>query len=360
MASQLTTVSVRARQGIRWGIYLVVFLIVGRFVLDFGIRLYNQVKPPTIVPPTLGFGDQLQPIVFPKQTSELPTLTYTVETADGFLPKFPEQLKVYAFEKKAANLFSYEDMVSKAGVFGFGSPPLKKSERIYQFTHSRVPSTLEADVITSSFSISYNLAADTSPLNSRSPSVAAATKVLTEKLKNSGLYPQDIKDGKVENIYLKAAGQNLTKALSLADAQLVQVSFFRQGIGDDNSRIPVVTPDPEKGNIWFFVSGSSDRDKQIVAGEYRYFPVDLTLSNTYPIKTAKQALDDLAKGKGYIANLGKNIDGKVAVDNIYLAYYDPNEPSDLMQPVVVIEGRDDFVAYVPAITDAHLVQAEQN
>jgi len=72
------------------------------------------------------------------------------------------------------------------------------------------------------------------------------------------------------------------------------------------------------------------------------------------LKTAQVAFEDLKVGKGYIANIGLNKDGKVVIRRIYLAYFDPNIPSSFYQPVIVFEGDRSFLAYVPAITDAYL------
>lgn len=96
--------------------------------------------------------------------------------------------------------------------------------------------------------------------------------------------------------------------------------------------------------------------RQVVAGEYRYFPIDQTQVSTYPLKTAKEAYDNLVNGKGYIADLGLNTNGKIIIRKIYLANYDPDTQTDFFQPIVVFEGDNGFVAYVPAVTDAYYQQ----
>jgi hypothetical protein len=55
-------------------------------------------------------------------------------------------------------------------------------------------------------------------------------------------------------------------------------------------------------------------------------------------------------GKGFIANMGENVD-KVIIRNAYLAYFEPPDKQSYLQPIVVFEGDRDFIAYIPAITD---------
>jgi len=38
---------------------------------------------------------------------------------------------------------------------------------------------------------------------------------------------------------------------------------------------------------------------------------------------------------------------------VYLAYYDAGVPTDYYQPIIVFEGDQDFLAYVPAIASEY-------
>jgi len=355
VATSLTNIAITARKSIRYSIYLVVVLIVARVVLGIVVNVYKAVVPPRVPPATVGFN-RLALINFPPPTVELPDLEYTIETATGTLPVFPEQMDVYAMPQKAANLSSFDKMKSNALAFGFGGEPIQTTERLYKFSHLLAPVTFEADIVTEVFSVSYKLASDTSPLQSRSPTVESATQTASGLLKSAGLLTEDL-SGPVGHIFLKVEGQNMVKALSLSDAQFVQVNLFRKSFGE-NQEYPSVTSNPDKANVWFIVSGSIDQEKQIIAGEYRYFNVDQELVETYPIKTAEQALQDLVAGRGYISSLGLNVDGNVTIRNIYLGYYDPNVPSAFYQPIVIFEGDDNFLAYVPAVVNEYLESSQ--
>ena len=95
---------------------------------------------------------------------------------------------------------------------------------------------------------------------------------------------------------------------------------------------------------------SGIRDRKVLAGQFHYFPVDEDSGSTYPIRSALSAWEDLQNGLGFVASMGDLGDGEaVTIRRVYLGYYDPGEPYDFFQPVVVFEGDNGFVAYVPAI-----------
>lgn len=361
MASQLTIVAVTARKLVKFGIFAIIILTIIRLSWNFGVNIYRTIVPPKEAPPTLGFN-KLPPIVFPDLAIELPELEFIVETASGTLPEFPNQMRVYAMPPLASSFSSYDNMIVKAEAFGFTRNPLQTSGRIYRFNHPRVPATMEADIITGTFSLSFNLAADSSPLSNRSLIPSEAAEVVRDRLNEAQSQPEDL-SSEFQHVFLKVEGQNLVRALSLSDAQLVQINLFRKNIieGSEESptvEYPVVTADPNKANVWFIVSGASDNEKKIIAGEYRYLPVDRSLFHTYNVKTAEQALQELAEGRGYVANLGLNVDGKIEITEMYLAYYDPNNTAAFMQPVIVLKGRDNFLAYIPAIVDEQIQRQE--
>src|SRR3989344_8875761 len=93
MAANLTFVSIQARKEIRYGIYFLVILIVGRIAFGFARTLYDTLVPKPPPPPTVGFG-VLPAINYPEVNIEYPELKYTIQTPSGELPPFPEQMRV--------------------------------------------------------------------------------------------------------------------------------------------------------------------------------------------------------------------------------------------------------------------------
>jgi hypothetical protein len=343
--TSLTQVAITARKTIRYGIFLIIFLIVGKFLLDASVSIYRKIFPPPPPPPTVKFG-KLTKIPFP-ENKETAKLTYTLETPEGGLPTdIPNQAKVYFMPKISPNLLSLDVAKEKAKALGFDSEPQQKSDTLYRFTNSTVPSNMEINIITGSFSISYDLSADRSPVSNRPPVAEIAASEFRSNLSGANVLPADL-TGPTTHEFFKLSDAKLVSALSLSESDVVKVNLFRKSY--DN--LPSMTGNPNEANVWAIISGAQNRNQQIIGAEYHYYPVDETQFSTYPIKTPQEAFSELQSGNPFIANLGVNKDGdSLKIRRIYLAYFDPEVESDFFQPIYVFEGDNGFSAYVPAVT----------
>lgn len=360
----LTLVAIQARKVIRYGIILFVAIIVGRILLLAAIQTYKRLNPPPPPAPTVKFN-RLAELPFPDLNVSLPELSYILETPTGTLPAFPDQMRVYYMPQKTANLFSEDRMKQRASALGFKTEPRAESDTLFEFTHPTRPATLKMDSVYETFSLSFNLDEDSSPLSGLAPDVQTATQQARQRLVQASSMPEDL-GGEVGHEYLRLVGQNLVQALARSDAQLTKINLRRSPISyseaEGATKYKSVTANPKESNVWFILSGSTEEGKTFIAGEYRHFPIDYARFETYPIKSAAAAFEDLKAGKGYIANLGLNTDGKVTIRDVYLAYFDPNVPYRYYQPVVVFTGSGEFEAYVPAVTDDYYgeVKPENN
>ncbi len=337
----LTTVATNTRKTIRLSIYGIILLFIGRFVLGIALNVFQSVFPKPPPPPTVAFG-KLPKISFPTQNN-LPKFNFQLQTASGSLPQFATQAKIYFMPKSNVSLLSFDDAKAKATKLGFKSDPEKVSETVLRFRDPTSPSTLEINIVSGVFSISYNLSADPTALSKVPPTSDSAIIQVKSFLSTNGLLLPDLDGGTSKTDFLTVQDQKLTPVLSLSEAKLVKVNLFRQAY----DKIPTVTLNPNEGNVWFLVTGA----KNIIAGEYHYFPVDATQVATYATKTSQDAFKDLQAGNGYIASIGGNGDGNVVIRKIYLAYFDPGNSTDqFLQPVCVFEGDRNFVAYVPMVS----------
>lgn len=348
MSSQLTSVAIKTRKTVRWGIYFIIGFLVLRFAFNMAVNLKKTFFPEPPPPPTVGF-DVLPAIEFPRKDQDLPELKYAIETPTGTLPQFPDQLKVYYMPRSLPTLNSVDQSRTIATKLGFNPTAEELSETVYRYAHQNKPSNLTMNIIWQTFSITYNLAADASPLNSPPPTAAEAVSVARGYLEQAGILYEPLKNGVSTHEFLRVESQKLVSAISLSEADLTKINLYRQDFGTEQEPIPNVTSDPNESNVWFILSGN----EEIIAAEYHYYKVDRENYHTYPLKTAEKALEDLQNGKGYIANLGTNPEGNIVIRDIYLAYYDPDLPSQFYQPVIVFEGDGGFAAYVPAVTDLY-------
>jgi hypothetical protein len=330
------------RKVIRFVLYGMVFLVIGKIVLDITIGVYRRIFPPPPPPPTVSFG-KLPALPFP-ENQDLPELAITVETPDGKLPEFPTQMKVYFMPKPAQTQLSLDEARQKAAKLGYSPDGEQESEIIYRFPHKNALSVLRTNILSGAFSITYDLPADPGVLERVPPAPEIAVSQVRSFLSQATLLPEDL-TGPTKHEFLRAESGRFVTAIALTDADVVKVNLFRK----DYEEYPSMTLNPDEGNVWFMVGGASEKERQMIAGEFHYFAVDEEKIATYPIKTSKSALEELTGKRGYTAKLGLNEDGKIVIRRIYLSYFDPGVPSDFFQPSVVFEGDDGFVAYVPAV-----------
>lgn len=340
----LTEASIASRKGIRYSIYGIILLIITRSLILSGVALYKRAFPAPPTPPTVAFG-KLTKIPFQEKTK--PALSFSLETAEGGIPEFPDQSKVYFMPKTSSNLLSLDFAQDKANKLGFDIQPQQTTEALYKFYHKTAPATLETNIITGSFSLSYDLNADSSPLSVRPPQPEIAKNGVKTYLSSAGLYPKDLEEGTYETRYLKTQGGGFVPALSVSDGNIARIDLFRKKYDE----LPIVTPVTSEGNVWFMVSGIKERGKEVIAGEYHYFPVDESQFSTYPIKTGDAAWQEFTSGNYYVASQGTTIEGdSIKIRKMYLAYYDAGLYTEFLQPIFVFEGDKDFVGYVPAVT----------
>ena len=77
-------------------------------------------------------------------------------------------------------------------------------------------------------------------------------------------------------------------------------------------------------------------------------------SDEVAILLSRKAFEELKAGKAYIASISGESQN-IVIRRIYLAYYDPGEATDFYQPIIVFEGDNNFVAYLPAVSADYYV-----
>jgi len=340
----LTEAAYLARRIIRLTLFSLILLIVGRFVFLTGIKLYNRFFPKPPPPPTVSFG-KLPKINFPER-SNLPNLEISLQTPDGNLPTFATTSKVYLIPRPRSSLFREDDARSKARQLGFTGEEEKVSDILYRFKNPGTGAVLEINIVLGTFSIDYNLDSDPNLGKFRAPTQDQADDIARSFLAGAGLLAKDLSPSKTTFDLFKKTSGGISPAVSLSEANFVRVNFFR----DDYDNLPVKSVNSSRANVWFLVSGSPQQEKKIIAGEYHYFEIDEQKYATYPIKTTQLAFEELKNGKGFIAELGDNKDGKITIRRVLFGYYDPENYLGFLEPIFIFEGDRDFTAYVPAVT----------
>ncbi len=343
MAS-LTETSIISRKVIRYGLYFLIFIASARFMYNTAHTIWLTIFPPPPPEATVAFG-KLPKLPFPER--EFPKgLNINVETADSELPVLLDQLPVYVMPPIPQNIKALDEAKEIARRLGFsqsGSPLLESTPSVYRFPKAKAASSLRINIITKIFSIDYDTLQNPRVVQGTPAAPEEAVKQAVSYIKSGNLLPPDL--GPTSHQYYKVEVDKFVPVSSQSEANLVKVNIFRKNFGPEGIA-QSMTPDYPEANIWFLFGNLGT--KEMIRGEYYYFPIDEGKSGTYPLLTAQEALDKLKNGEGFLVRFtGSN--KSVTIRKVYLAYYDAGQYAEYYQPIVVFEGDNDFLAYVPAV-----------
>ena len=346
----LTETAQFIRKAVKWGTVTVLLILVIKLGISVGREWWRRRHPEPPPPPDVAFG-KLPAIRFPEQ--KFPEISFRLETISGGTPDLGDRATVFFMPYKKPSLLALDRAKEQAKKWRFLTEPVKVNDKTYRWVRGEeVKTVLEMNIFTGEFELNYNWRADPVIFQERAlPGEKQAVMEAVNFLTFADLLPEDLdtENGKVS--YLKLRGGQIVEAISLSEANMVRVDFFRKPIGD----WPVMTEDPNKGVVSFLFSGSTQSDKRIVEVSYHYFPVDYQSTATYPIKNSALAWRELQAHQGYVAALGDNQEGKVVtIRSIYLAYLDSKTPVGYLMPIYVFEGDGGFYGYVSAIEDEWL------
>lgn len=341
--SSLTHTAYMSRKIISFGsVGLVAFLVLWS-VLTSAIKTYN-IAHPAVIPPTVRYG-RLPKIVFPEK--QFNKKTFSLELPNDTFPKISEQAKVYVIYRPDSLFSALEDDSKTAAQLGFNSKPIEMRVGLYQFQNPESSNTLIMNVFDGSFKLEYPYLNDQLLLTpERVPNKNEAIDIASDFLGSGDKLTDDLANGEKNISYWKIEMGALKQANSQSEAHIARVDFFRKNI-DDNLKI--VTNEPEKAAISILVSGSSVSDKRIVEVNYKYANIDRESFSTYPIKSTESAWKELQSGNYW--PVADTETASVVIRRVYLAYFEPVTLTNYMQPVFVFEGDNNFIAYVPAVTD---------
>ena len=189
------------RKVIRFALYFMIFLVIGKIALDITLGIYRKIFPPPPPPPTVSFG-KLPLLPFP-QSQGPENLTITIETPDGKLPEFPTQMKVYFMPKPSQTQLNLDQARKQASNLGFSPDGQQESEIIYRFPHKSVLSTLRSNIVSGAFSITYDLPADPGVLDRVPPAPEIAVSIVRGYLSSAKILPEDM-TGPTKHEFLRA------------------------------------------------------------------------------------------------------------------------------------------------------------
>lgn len=352
----LTEASVTARKAIKWGGIGFVGITILWYLGIAAVNYYKMLYPPAQPPAGVEFG-VVQGVNFPASKTRA---KLTLELPTGKIPAFPDRMRVYWAPTKRSGFADAGQATDTAAALGFLFKPLQPTETDYVWTNQdQLNSRLEMNIISGHFQLTRQW--------QNNPTIATMGNFSSDKsvisdlenyLKRVDLLNDDV-IGVEKNTYLKNDAGVLVNALSLSDADFVQVDLFRKNIDeiDPSSKTkaivasyPFYRTDPTKGLIRAVVSGSKVQNEKIISLDYEYTDIDYTRSGTYPIKTGEEAWAELSGGGGFVSPVSPTT-GTIKIRRIFLGYYDSNVNQQYAMPIYVFLGDQGFTAYVSAVSN---------
>ncbi len=338
---------------VKYGLAVLVFLMVGRVLLNAFVTYWKATHPAPPPPPTVGFGI-LPNLNFPPQSETDKPQSYSLEMAYG-IKEVSDRAKVFLVTKSAANLLADERVKEVASIYGFIFTPEAIADKTYRFTkNTPLDESLEISSVDFTFSLQSNFLSRPDLLTSGGllPEEFEAVERIKKFVESADLLGPDMSTASGKITFLKSIGGELKTAFSLSEADFLQIDINRNPI---DQIYKVYTPEGEKGIISAKLTAAFSSNNSIVEIGYFYRQVDYLNFETYPLRTAKSAWNLVQSGDAYVIN-GKNLK-EVVVREVELAYYDSFEEQKYLQPIYVFRGDNNFMAFVPAVSANYLTRS---
>lgn len=353
----LTETSVVARNAIKYGAVGFVAITILWYLGVAGVNYYKLMNPPPAPPATADFGP-LPPLGFP-ESKERPKMV--LELPSGNIPAFPDRMRVYFAPTRRSGFADPNNAIDTATALGFLFKPNQPTETDYVWTNQDLlNSRLEMNIVSGHFLLTRTW--QNNPALATMGNFVSDKQVIQETenyLKRVSLLNDDATG--VERItYLKDDVGKMVNALSLSDADFVQLDLFRKNLDeiDPTSKTKEVTAsypfyrtDPLKGLIRVVVSGSKNQNEKILSLDYSYTTINYTKNGTYPVKTGLEAWTELSSGGGFVSQNSPKT-GEIKIRRIFLGYYDSGTTQQYAMPIYIFLGDQGFTAYVSAVSES--------
>lgn len=297
------------------------------------------------------FGKINKPFV--KEASSSGGLNFTLDTVEGQPVTASEAAKVY-FLPAATTRFGYREKIYLiAKTLGFDTALIKHRliDTDAVFTDSKQKVII--DITNFNFSYQYDFDSDRKLFeNTITPSATEIQNKAIDFLKTVGRYPDELAKGKTNIIYLtyNQLDRSFTPVEKLQEANTVEIDFYRPDIDG----FPMISPNyfnSQNYVIMVFYDGGM----KILRSQIKFFEKSDTQVGVYALKTGDAAWNELKEGKGMVVSDTKNLNN-ISIKKMFLGYLDPSVYQSYLQPVYVFLGDNNFVSYVPAISNDFLTE----
>jgi hypothetical protein len=328
---------------------IIFFLVI--FIFYYSIKLIFLLgKPPE--QPTISINPIFDKIEVPVIKDAMPAsgLSFTLDTIEGTPITATSTARVFFIPEPQSKLGYRSKLLLMAKQFGFESNVKYTLDHDEAF-FSDETKKLTINIANFNFNYEYDFSKEDSLFEATVlPSESEIKNKAINFIKTIDRYPDELAKGKVTIAYFnyKSSDQSITPTDDPNLANLVEIDFYRADIDE----LPVVSPkfttSPNHLVLTF-----KEGEMKILKAKISFFEKYEEEFGVYPLKTGDEAYRELASGGAVvIANPTQNKD--IVIKKMFLAYFDPDEYQKYLQPVYVFLGKNDFVAYVWAVSNDYL------
>jgi len=335
----------------------VMVVVLGFFYLLIVLILTAVIKPAekeVYLNPLYG---SIKPPVFEQALSNN-NFDYVLDTIDGELPETTRSASVYFIPEPKSTLAYLNKIEGLAQSFAFDTqiykPQTLSEEWVKYEDQNRI---LEINIVSFNFRYYYKKTAEFQSIIEATPEAKFTLledefiEKARQELLTRDAYPNYLATGTNNPVY---QAYDLAKKEFIAyqegdnPPQAIRINFFRQEEG-----MSIFTSTYFDSANYVILSPLS-YDNQVVKMQFSSFEKLNDEPGVYPLITSQQAFEKLKKGKASIISLSDKAGKKIKIKKISLGYYDPESYQPYYQPIFVFLGSDNFVAYLPALSDEYL------
>lgn len=337
---------------LRKALPLVIIFTLLLFIFYYSIKLIfllsqKPTKPTVYLNPIF---DKIDPPQI-KEASLSAGLQFVLDTIEGKPITATETAKIFFIPQPQSRLIYRNRILLMAKQFGFDTDITKYKLENDEAVFSDGKRSLRINIKNYNFKYEYDFSSEEQIFFQKNlPSQNEIQNQAIDFLKKLDRYPEQLARGETKIHYFVYTAENnfITPTTKKDEANLVEINFFPQAVDDFLVVYETFVSSPNH-IIATFYKGKI----KVLKARITYFEKNKDQFGIYPLKTGDQAYEELTSGKGLIiSNLAK--DNKIVLTKMFLAYFEPSFYQPYFQPVYVFVGKDDFVAYIPAVRNDYL------
>jgi hypothetical protein len=346
----LTDVSYYARKFAPFAIFAFVVILIFFYSIKLLFLLFSLNQPKvTYINPIF---KEIKPLFLKKEATTSAGFTFTLDTVAGQPITATETAQVFLFPPSKFQFDYISKVYLMAKMLGFDTEVVKhkliNNEAVFQDLTQR----LAIDINTYNFRYDYDFRKDAKLVEeAETPDIEGSKNAAINFLKSIDRYPKELALGDITVIHMfyDKTASSAGVVASPQESNMIEVDFYRQKV---DQYLPMSPTYFNSQNYVMLMTNKSGA--KVVSAQIKFFETSPTQIGVYPLITGKRAYEMLLSGKGILVS-GESGKKQISIKSMTLGYFDPDVYQDYYQPIYVFTGDNDFVSYVPAVSEKWLI-----